>query len=154
MTMNALSTEAPSATVLLEQEIEDVIAELEQNIPATIRPSMREQIKRLLKLSIQDPELVKTKSVRGLYRFLSASQCTVPPGLSLSEDGMVYARWRQSRSRSIGALFLLDGLSVDYGLRNLPKRHGGTTSPTELWALISQLGFGDLIRLQATVTTD
>ena len=150
MTMNALSTEAPSATVLLEQEIEDVIAELEQNIPATIRSSMREQIKRLLKLSIQDPELIKTKSVRGLYCFLSASQCTAPPSLSLSEDGRICAGWRQSRSRTIDTEFLLDGLSVDYALRNIPKRHGGTTSPKELWELISQHGFGDLICLQAT----
>ena len=145
----AWSMEAPSASILLVQEMEDEITKLEQDIPSAIRSSIREQTKGLQKLSIQDldsdQELIRTHSVRGLYRFLGTSQCTSPPDLSLSADGKVYARWRLSRSRSVGALFL-GGSSVDYALRNMPKKHGGTTTPNELWSLITQLGFSDLIR--------
>lgn len=136
-------------TQLVIQEIEDEILKLEQNISSAIRSSIREQVRLQLNLSIKElgknQSLAKAKSVRALYRFLSTSQCTIAPDLSLSADGLYYARWRESRTRSVGILFT-GGSTVDYALRNRPKMHGGTTSPKELWSLVTELGFDDLLR--------
>jgi len=150
----AQPSDESSASHILIQELEDEISRLEHDVPSEIRSSIKNQTTRLLTLSIQELDsnqsLIKTKSVRGLYRFLSMSQCTLPPYLSLSEDGMVYARWRRSRTESIGTLFL-DGSVVDYALRNLPKKHGGTTSLSELWSLMLRLGFDSRVRRNEAV---
>jgi hypothetical protein len=142
-------TDNPNEYQWLYQQLEDEISKLEQDIHSSLRGSVRHDLDFLLLASIQehgqDNELLTVRSVRGLYRFLSKSQCTAVPVLSLTADGNVYARWRESRNRSIGALFQ-NGSSVDYALRNLPKKHGGTTSPAEFWSQIKSLGFIDLIR--------
>lgn len=147
-----IESEQDSFDLLLIQQLEDEISELEQDIHSSIRQDLRKQLTFLIMASIRErgenQELLNIRSIRGLYRFLARSQCISTPSLSLSADGEIYARWRESRNRSIGCMFLT-GTIVEYGLRNLPKQHGGTTSPAELWSLAVQLGFEDMIRPSA-----
>lgn len=144
-----ITGENESLNQLLIQQLEDEVSKLEKDIHASLRKPIREQLTFLSMTSAREhgdhQDILRVPSARGLYRFLSISQCAIAPSLSLSAGGLVYARWRESRDRSIGCMFLT-GAIVDYGLRNLPKQHGGTTSPSELWSLITQLGFDDMIR--------
>lgn len=142
-------TEKEGQFQLLYEQLEDEISNLERDIHSSIRDALRDDLYFLLATRIQElgqgDDPLRVRSVRALYRFLGVSQCTKAPDLSLAADGNVYARWRQSRNRSIGAFFQ-NGSTVHYALRNLPKQHGGTTSPAEFWSQIRSLGFIDLIR--------
>lgn len=124
------------------------ISELEKDVSPSIRDSIRARLQFLLTSSMEEhsdeQDLLKMSSVRTLYEFLAYSQATTVPSLTLTWDGHIYAQWRETEKRAVGARFV-DPTRVDYVIRNLPERFSASSRPARFSELLDSLGLNSLV---------
>lgn len=121
---------------------------LERDISASIRKPLRARLRFLLDTSIEEQsdeqDFLKIESLQGIYKFLEHIRSPKMPSLTLTRDGHIYAHWRESTDRAVGARFISASL-VNFAIRNNNERGGLSTTPARFFETVSALGLSPVI---------